>query len=84
MGSAVGRLDTISKEKLGGRFAASGYRVLRNTAVPHFYSGPLRINAILFVFMCSFTIILKPLKLKLQNQHLGFQARAPIVHSISD
>ena len=43
VGSAVGRLDTISKEKLGGRFAASGYRVLRNTAVPHFYSGPLRI-----------------------------------------
>ena len=53
MGRAVGRLDTISKEKLGGRFAASGYRVLRNTAVPHFYSGPLRINAILFVFMYS-------------------------------
>ena len=53
VGRAVGRQDTISKEKLGGRFAASGYRVLRNTAVPHFYSGPLRINAILFVFMYS-------------------------------
>ena len=53
MGSAVGRLDTISKEKLGGRFAASGYRVLRNSAVPHFYSGPLRVNAVLIVFMYS-------------------------------
>ena len=43
MGSAVGRAGgrqgTISKENLGGKFAASGYRVLRNTAVPHFYSG---------------------------------------------
>ena len=55
MGSAVGRLDTISKEKLGGRFAASGYRVLRNTAVPHFYSGPLRINAILIVFVFMYS-----------------------------
>ena len=53
VGRAVGRLDTISKEKLEGRFAASCYRVLRNTAVPHFYSGPLRVNAILFVFMYS-------------------------------
>ena len=58
MGSAVGRAGgrqgTISKEKLGGRFTASGYQVLRNTAVPHFYSGPLRINAVLFVFMFMF------------------------------
>ena len=44
VGSAGGRQGTISQEKLGGnRVAASGYRVLRNTAVPHFYSGPLRI-----------------------------------------
>ena len=55
MGSAVGRLDTISKEKLGGRFAASGYRVLRNTAVPHFYSGPLRVNAVLIVFVFMYS-----------------------------
>ena len=52
VGSAGGRQGTISQEKLGGnRVAASGYRVLRNTAVPHFYSGPLRINAILFVYV---------------------------------
>ena len=59
MGSAVGRAGgrqgTISKEKLGGRFAASGYRVLRNTAVPHFYSGPLRINAVLFLFVFMYS-----------------------------
>ena len=55
MGSAVGRLDTISKEKLGGRFAASGYRVLRNSAVPHFYSGPLRVNAVLIVFVFMYS-----------------------------
>ena len=52
---AGGRQGTISKEKLGGRFAASGYRVLRNTAVPHFYSGPLRINAILIVFVFMYS-----------------------------
>ena len=59
MGSAVGRAGgrqgTISKEKLGGRFAASGYRVLRNTAVPHFYSGPLRVNAVLIVFVFMYS-----------------------------
>ena len=51
LGSAGGWLCTISKEKLGGKFAASGYRVFRNAAVPHFYSGPLRFNAILFVYV---------------------------------
>ena len=55
MGRAGGSQGTISKEKLEGRFAASCYRVLRNTAVPHFYSGPLRINAILIVFVFMYS-----------------------------